>query len=84
MLINNNTTLEELMNYRKECVKHIEKKLREKGAPVGINQAWYCEGCQYFIPDDNCKVADSMLPINWLLPDLDMKTDWRTEPCLIK
>lgn len=77
MLINKNTTLEELMKYHKECLKHIDKTVIAKGLTMGIDQNWYCEGCQFYDPENNCNVAGSMLPCNWLLPDLEMKTDWR-------
>lgn len=69
MIVDENTTLGELMKYHKHCLSIAEKNL-------GVDKHW-CDGCQYFDPVKECEVSGTMTPCNWLLPDFYMETDWR-------
>lgn len=70
MIINKNTTLEELIKFKKDCLAHVEKTLREKNSDE-IELWECCEGCQYYEPIESCRILGKMVPCNWLLPDLD-------------
>ncbi|MBP1568524.1 MAG: hypothetical protein J6U36_07790 [Oscillospiraceae bacterium] len=63
MIVDKNTTLEELIKYHKHCLSIAEKNM-------GAYKHW-CDGCQYFDPVKKCEVSGEMVPCNWLLPRVD-------------
>lgn len=66
MLINKNTTLEELIKLKIYCTKIAEKNMGRK--------SYMCDGCQYFDPPVPCRISD-IVPSNWLLPHMGMNLE---------